>query len=83
MDGQADLGLSCPHMPEDRFSHGPADFNQSDYDMSEIPLDEWQRRRPCRLQYLWFIWRLISQSGLYVLFEKGINFGYPVLAYSS
>ena len=23
-DAQADLGLRCPHMPEDTFSHGPA-----------------------------------------------------------
>ena len=25
-DAQADLGLHCPHMPEDTFSHGAANL---------------------------------------------------------
>ena len=32
VDAQANLGIRCPHMPEDTLSHNPANFDATIYD---------------------------------------------------
>ena len=48
MNVQADLGLRCPHMPKDTFSHGPAKNMHTEFTLCAM----YQTNRPKQTMYI-------------------------------